>query len=195
MRIALLTYRGNMYCGGQGIYAAYLAREWQQLPNPHRGGGSRVLATPLGWFSLSSRAYGVDSRVPSGFESYLYRSEDGVHWRLVPLPQGGPSSPELEDDLMLDELCYAGGKLVLAGSFRSIVILLHLVAFGRSGVNASRDIEELATVHGYQCHAAAFYRCFRTIGASTAPIRSRLPGLSKIGGSDAFAAAHRSSAS
>jgi len=29
MRIALLTYRGNMYCGGQGIYAAYLAREWQ----------------------------------------------------------------------------------------------------------------------------------------------------------------------
>ncbi len=30
MRIALLTYRGNMFCGGQGIYAAYLAREWKQ---------------------------------------------------------------------------------------------------------------------------------------------------------------------
>ena len=30
MRIALLTYRGNMYCGGQGIYASYLAREWQR---------------------------------------------------------------------------------------------------------------------------------------------------------------------
>jgi len=29
VRIALLTYRGNMFCGGQGIYAAYLAREWQ----------------------------------------------------------------------------------------------------------------------------------------------------------------------
>jgi glycosyltransferase involved in cell wall biosynthesis len=29
MRIALLTYRGNMYCGGQGIYAAALAREWK----------------------------------------------------------------------------------------------------------------------------------------------------------------------
>ena len=29
MRIALLTYRGNMYCGGQGIYAANLAREWK----------------------------------------------------------------------------------------------------------------------------------------------------------------------
>ncbi len=26
MRIALLTYRGNMFCGGQGIYAANLAR-------------------------------------------------------------------------------------------------------------------------------------------------------------------------
>ena len=30
MRIALLTYRGNMYCGGQGIYAAHLAREWRR---------------------------------------------------------------------------------------------------------------------------------------------------------------------
>jgi glycosyltransferase involved in cell wall biosynthesis len=30
MRIAMLTYRGNMYCGGQGIYAAYLAREWKR---------------------------------------------------------------------------------------------------------------------------------------------------------------------
>jgi glycosyltransferase involved in cell wall biosynthesis len=31
LRIALLTYRGNMYCGGQGIYAAYLARELRAL--------------------------------------------------------------------------------------------------------------------------------------------------------------------
>lgn len=30
MRIALLTYRGNMFCGGQGIYAAYLANEWKR---------------------------------------------------------------------------------------------------------------------------------------------------------------------
>jgi len=30
MRIALLTYRGNMYCGGQGIYASYLANEWKR---------------------------------------------------------------------------------------------------------------------------------------------------------------------
>ena len=31
MRIALLTYRGNMFCGGQGIYAAYVARELKAL--------------------------------------------------------------------------------------------------------------------------------------------------------------------
>ena len=31
MRIALLTYRGNMFCGGQGIYAAYTARELTRL--------------------------------------------------------------------------------------------------------------------------------------------------------------------
>ena len=31
MRIALLTYRGNMFCGGQGIYAANLARALHAL--------------------------------------------------------------------------------------------------------------------------------------------------------------------
>jgi len=31
MKICLLTYRGNMYCGGQGIYIYYLAREFQHL--------------------------------------------------------------------------------------------------------------------------------------------------------------------
>jgi glycosyltransferase involved in cell wall biosynthesis len=41
VRIALLTYRGNMYCGGQGIYAAHLAREW------HRAGHEvHVIAGP-----------------------------------------------------------------------------------------------------------------------------------------------------
>jgi glycosyltransferase involved in cell wall biosynthesis len=45
MRIALLTYRGNMYCGGQGIYAAYLAREWQRA-----GHDVHVIAgPPLPW--------------------------------------------------------------------------------------------------------------------------------------------------
>ena len=31
MRIALLTYRGNMFCGGQGVYAAALARALHAL--------------------------------------------------------------------------------------------------------------------------------------------------------------------
>jgi glycosyltransferase involved in cell wall biosynthesis len=31
LRVALLTYRGNMFCGGQGIYAAYVARELKRI--------------------------------------------------------------------------------------------------------------------------------------------------------------------
>jgi len=31
MKICLLTYRGNMYCGGQGIYIYHLSREFQRL--------------------------------------------------------------------------------------------------------------------------------------------------------------------
>ncbi len=41
MRIALLTYRGNMFCGGQGIYAAYVARELHRL-----GHDVHVIASP-----------------------------------------------------------------------------------------------------------------------------------------------------
>lgn len=31
MRICLLTYMGNPYCGGQGVYVHYLAREFQRM--------------------------------------------------------------------------------------------------------------------------------------------------------------------
>lgn len=41
MRIALLTYRGNMFCGGQGIYAAHIAAELHRL-----GHSVHVLAGP-----------------------------------------------------------------------------------------------------------------------------------------------------
>jgi hypothetical protein len=46
VRIALLTYRGNMYCGGQGIYAAYLAREWKRA-----GHEVHVIAGPVTRFT------------------------------------------------------------------------------------------------------------------------------------------------
>jgi glycosyltransferase involved in cell wall biosynthesis len=41
MRIALLTYRGNMYCGGQGIYAAAIASALHRL-----GHEVHVIAAP-----------------------------------------------------------------------------------------------------------------------------------------------------
>lgn len=31
MKICLLAYRGNIYCGGQGVYLHYLAREFQKM--------------------------------------------------------------------------------------------------------------------------------------------------------------------
>jgi glycosyltransferase involved in cell wall biosynthesis len=37
MRICLLTYRGNPYCGGQGIYVSYLARELVRLGHEVHG--------------------------------------------------------------------------------------------------------------------------------------------------------------
>ena len=60
MRIALLTYRGNMFCGGQGIYAAYLARGLKMgaatcARRVARCANGRSLAssTAAAWLSLS----------------------------------------------------------------------------------------------------------------------------------------------
>ena len=63
MRIALLTYRGNMYCGGQGIYAAYLAREWKRAGHDvHVIAGPPLpeLAWPADWELARRPAAGDD---------------------------------------------------------------------------------------------------------------------------------------
>lgn len=56
LRIALLTYRGNPYCGGQGIYTRYLSQELSALghhvevfsgqPYPHLDEGVAFTAVP-----------------------------------------------------------------------------------------------------------------------------------------------------
>jgi glycosyltransferase involved in cell wall biosynthesis len=56
LRIALLSYRGNPQCGGQGIYIRYLSRElaalghgvdvWSGQPYPEVNGGVRLCRVP-----------------------------------------------------------------------------------------------------------------------------------------------------
>jgi MMP alpha-(1->4)-mannosyltransferase len=56
LRIALLSYRGNPQCGGQGIYIQYLSRElaalghtvdvWSGQPYPEVNGGVRLCRVP-----------------------------------------------------------------------------------------------------------------------------------------------------
>ena len=49
MKICLLTYRGNMYCGGQGVYICYLAGALQQLGHEvHVVSGPPYPAPPAG---------------------------------------------------------------------------------------------------------------------------------------------------
>jgi hypothetical protein len=66
-----------------------------------------VVHSPLGWLALSSRSLG-DSRAPSGYQSALYRSTDGVHWSALPL------DAELEK-ARLWGLAYGSGRYVIVG--------------------------------------------------------------------------------
>ena len=56
MRVALLTYRGNPFCGGQGVYVRHLSRELTRLghtvdvfsgqPYPALDPGSTLVEVP-----------------------------------------------------------------------------------------------------------------------------------------------------
>jgi len=108
---------------------------WQQLAHPALHPDSKVIETPLGWFSLSERVFGDDARAVGPNESYLYQSGDGVHWQLVDLPQGGGSTPDVDDDLVLRDLAFGNGRLVLVGSY----------AFNAGAILTSADGVEFAS--------------------------------------------------
>lgn len=64
-----------------------------------------VIESPAGWLATSARPVG-DSRAPSGYESVLYRSTDGVQWESLPMDLAG-------DDLQPTGLAYGGGRYVM----------------------------------------------------------------------------------
>jgi len=125
---------------------ATLDAHWQQLASPSSPSGGHVFNTPLGWFSLSTRSFGTDGKAISAYESYLYRSLDGVNWHLVSLPQGGAATESLEDDLSLADMTYADGKLVVVDRL------------GESNVLVSRDGEHFKSVFARQKAALGFHR-------------------------------------
>jgi len=87
--------------------AAALSSTWQELGVPGAGNRPDLASTPSGWLALSRRTVG-DARVPSAWESYLYRSADGIRWQAVPVS-------DETDNLWLRGVAYGGGRYVLAG--------------------------------------------------------------------------------
>jgi len=52
MRICMLSYRGNMYCGGQGIYLYYLSRALAELGHDVHVLVGPPLAAPMPWATV-----------------------------------------------------------------------------------------------------------------------------------------------
>jgi hypothetical protein len=94
--------------GSSGLSrAAAVAATWQELGLPAASSGPDLAATPTGWFALSRRTVG-DARAPSAWESYLYRSSDGIRWRMVHIS-------DQTDNLWLRGVAYGAGRYVMAG--------------------------------------------------------------------------------
>jgi hypothetical protein len=81
---------------------------WRVIEVPALSSLPSIVSTPTGWLALSNRTLG-DSRSPSGMESALYRSRDGVHWSLSPLESD-------RQDLFLRGLAYGAGHYVMIGT-------------------------------------------------------------------------------
>jgi hypothetical protein len=84
-----------------------LGATWQELGIPAASNGPDLASTPSGWFALSQRSVG-DARAPSAWESYLYRSSDGIRWQAVHVS-------DETDNLWLRGVAYGEGQYVLAG--------------------------------------------------------------------------------
>jgi hypothetical protein len=66
-----------------------------------------IVSTPKGWFAASRRSLGQGKTIGAN-ESALYRSKDGVHWKLVPVDGG--------TNLAVRDMAYGNGTYVMVGS-------------------------------------------------------------------------------
>jgi len=142
-----------------------LRGKWQQLANPSLSFPGTVLSTPLGWFSLSFRSLGPDSKVPGPYQSYLYRSVDGVNWTLIPLPQSGTGSPNAG---LFADMTFAHGTLVLVGSLGADVVLLSRNdhEFERVSINGQSIGFRNVTYAGDRFHALEVKDVYSSIDGS-----------------------------
>jgi hypothetical protein len=102
------------------LTAQDLSKPWTLLYVPHGSGVERVLETPHGFQALSREFVG-DGKAPSGVNSYLYQSSDGVRWRLIHLERR-------REVFGLRGIAYGTGRWVMVGS-----------GFGRNEIWSSRD--------------------------------------------------------
>jgi len=81
LNICLLTYRGNPFCGGQGVYVQYLAQELARM-------GHRVhviSGPPYPWVMDGVRLHRVESHIFFGYPSSQILSQTPLKELLSPL--------------------------------------------------------------------------------------------------------------
>src|SRR5262245_58825665 len=83
---------------------AAVSATWQELGTPGASNRPDLTGTPGGWLALSQRTVG-DARAPSAWESYLYRSTDGIRWHNVHIS-------DETDNPWLRGVAYAAGRYV-----------------------------------------------------------------------------------
>jgi hypothetical protein len=105
---------------------------WRVIEVPGASNLPSIVHTPSGWLALSRRFLG-DSKAPSGVESALYRSKNGVHWQSLPLD---PTS----DDLFLRDLAYGAGHYVMVGERRGGGGIIWTSSDGESWIESSQSL-------------------------------------------------------
>jgi hypothetical protein len=86
---------------------ADFARRWIKLYVPNAGGAPYLARTDSGFVALSSESLGA-GKVVAGVQNYVYRSEDGVRWKVM-------FAPRATQGLGWQGIAYGDGRFVSVG--------------------------------------------------------------------------------
>ncbi len=133
---------------------------WRMIETPALSNLPNIVRTPIGWLAASRRGLG-EGKIVAGFESALYRSDNGIDWELLPVFAG-------RHDIAVRGLAYGGGRYVMLANLNGGRSALLRSEDGRGWVEIHPEVDPVRSLHALAFAGDRFFACgFQTCLIST----------------------------